>query len=86
MRISAIAPVGSSTAAPVDPVRWHDDSGRIRRVEAHQAERARKFQDVIERLQEQPHRRRTRVMEVVSAPGIRSGPVHVDRDYYAANQ
>ncbi len=81
MRISAIAPVGSTTAAPVDPIRWHESSRRVRSVEAQGAERARKFQDVIERLQEQPHRRRTRVMEVVSAPGVRPGPIYVDREF-----
>ncbi len=77
MRIAAIAPVGSSTTTPVESVHWQE-SYRVRAVKAEGAEAARKFQEVIKRLEEQPHRRRMRVIEVVSAPGVRSGMVRVD--------
>lgn len=77
MRISAIAPVGSSTTAPVDPVRWQE-SYRVRAIKSEGAEKARKYQEVVECLQENPHRRRMRVIEVVSAPGVRPGMVHID--------
>ena len=79
MRISAIAPVGSTTAAPVDPVHWQES----RRVQATRAREASgpSFDSVLEGLCERPHYRRTRVIEVVFAQGVRPGMIRT-RDSY----
>jgi hypothetical protein len=78
LRISSIAPVTSSTAAPVDRVTWYDSSRRVRAVEANEAARSAAFQHTLERLQEHPHRRRMKVIEVVFARGIRPGLVKLE--------
>lgn len=78
MRIAAIAPVGSSTAAPVDPIRWHE-SRRVRQVDPYESVRQREFADVLRRLEREPEQRRMRVIEVVAAPGVRREPVRTQR-------
>lgn len=86
MRISAIIPVGSPTAAPVDAVHWNESSRRVRPVEACAAEKVRTFQEVMDHLADKPYHKRTRVMEVVSARGIRSGHVRLAHEYHDSNQ
>lgn len=74
MRISAISRVLSSTSAPVDRVSWHE-SNRVKAVRPEETMRQSTFRDVMDNLTQELHRRRTRVIEVVSAPGI-SSPRH----------
>lgn len=77
MRIAAIAPVGRTGARPVDPISWYDASTNVRAVEANEAAKRGAFQKVMEKQieEEESHRARTRVLEVVFAPWISPGYV-----------
>ncbi|HAA54123.1 MAG TPA: hypothetical protein DCE42_05175 [Myxococcales bacterium] len=70
MRISAIGRVHRSNAERVDSIHWHESARRVQSIDAQEAARTETFRSVMDQLKEEPHRRRMRVMEVVSAPGV----------------
>lgn len=73
MRISAIAPVGRSHAAPIDSVSWYGASTRARSVSSQSAPTKSAFLKVLNQLEEQPQHAQSQVVEVVFAPGLYEG-------------
>lgn len=74
MRISAIVPVGRHIHSPVDAVGWYEQSKRVQHTAPKESAPKGAFLKVLQTMQEEQAKERMRVVEVVYAPGVHTGP------------